>query len=137
MGSTCTSNKRDLKKIGAKRRARWSDEDLVAVIDCYDVGYKFSECCKKFNVPKSSLRHHLSGRTKSRKIGAKTILIRQEEGLIMEYMDNMLDIGMLPIPEMLKILKVAKICQDRYIPFKDGIPSDSWLYWFKQRYPKG
>ena len=65
----------------------------MGTIDCYDVGYKLHECCKAFNIPKSSLRDHLSGRTKSEKIGAKTILTKQEEELIIEYMDEMLEVG--------------------------------------------
>ena len=62
-------------------------------IDCYNVGYKLGEWCKAFNIPNSSLRDHLSGRTKSRKIGAKTIFIKYEEDLIIEYMDEMIEVG--------------------------------------------
>ena len=62
----------------------------MAVIDCYDVGYKLGECCKAFNILKSSFRDHLSGRTKLRKIGAKTILTKQEHELIIDYMDEMI-----------------------------------------------
>ena len=42
------------KNVG-KRRAKWTDDDLVGAIACYDVGYKLGECCKAFNIPKSSL----------------------------------------------------------------------------------
>ena len=96
-----------LKKIRAKRRAKWSDQDLASAIACYDIGYKLSECSKAFNIPKSSLRDHLSGKTNSRKIGTKTIFTKQEEGLIIEDMDNMLDVEEPLIPQMLK-LKVAE-----------------------------
>ena len=99
----------------------------MATINCYNVGYKLEECCKAFNIPKSSLRDHLSGRTKSRKIGAKTILTEQEEELIIEYMDEMIDVGQPLTPYMLK-MKVAEISQGRLTPFKDGIPRDSWLH---------
>ena len=58
----------------------------MAAIDFYNVGYKFNKCYNAFNIPKSSLRDHLSGRTKSGKIGAKTILTKEEERLIIEYM---------------------------------------------------
>ena len=36
--------------------------------------------------------------------------------------------------QMLK-LKVGEICQGRLTPLNDGIPRDSWLYWFKERHP--
>ena len=121
------------KNVG-KKRAKWTDENLVHAIACYDAGYKLGECCKTFNIPISSLRDHLSGRTTSRKIGAKTVLTKQEKGLIIEYMDEMVEIGHPLTPQMLK-LKVGEICQGRLTPFKDGIPRDSWLYWFKQRHP--
>ena len=48
---------------------------------------------KAFNIPRSSLRDYLSGKTTTRKIGPKTILTRQEEGKIIEYIDEMLDVG--------------------------------------------
>ena len=43
-----------------KRKYNWSYENLVKAIDCYDVGYTMSDCCKAFNIPKSFLRNHLS-----------------------------------------------------------------------------
>ena len=113
------------KNVG-KKRAKWTDENLVHAIACYDARYKLGECCKTFNIPKSSLRDHLSGRTTSRKIGAKTVLTKQEEGLIIEYMDEMVEIGHPLTPQMLK-LKVGEICQGRLTPFKDGIPGDTSL----------
>ena len=65
----------------------------MAATDCYDINYKISECSKAFNIPRSSLRDHLSGRTTSKKVGAKTILTKQEQGFVIEYIDEMLDIG--------------------------------------------
>ena len=103
-------------------------------MECYNLGYKISECCEAFNIPRSSLRDHLSGRTTTRKIGARTILTNQEEQLLIQYIDEMLEVGQPLTPQMLK-LKVAEICQGKLTPFKDGILGDSWLYWFKQRHP--
>ena len=117
------------KNVG-KRRAKWTNDDLVGAIACYDVGYKLRECCKAFNIPKSSLKDHLSGKTKSRKIGATTILTKEEEAFIIQYMDEMLEIGQPLTLQMLK-LKVAEVCQGRLTPFKDGILGESWLYWFR------
>ena len=103
-------------------------------MECYNLGYKISECFEAFNIPRSSLRDHLSGRTTTRKIGAKTILTNQEEELLIQYIDDMLEVGQPLTPQMLK-LKVAEICQGKLTPFKDGIPGDSWFFWFKQRHP--
>ena len=121
------STKNIRTKIVPKKRAKWTDQDLESAIACYDVEYKLGECCKAFNIPKSSLRDHLSGRTNSRENGAKTILTKQEQGQIIEYIDEMVEIGHPLTPQMLK-LKVAEICQMRLTSFKDGIPEDNWLY---------
>ena len=57
-----------------KKKYNWSDEDLPS---CHDVRYTMSDCCKAFNISKSSLKNHSNGRTKSRKIEAQTILTKQ------------------------------------------------------------
>ena len=60
----------------------------------------------------------------SRKIRPKTVLTKQEEGFVIEYIYEMLDVGQPLTPQMLK-LKVAEIYQSRVTPFKDGIHGDS------------
>ena len=52
----------------AKTNGKWNDEDLVKVIDCYNIGYKINTCVKAFNISRSFLRDCLSGRTTTRKI---------------------------------------------------------------------
>ena len=115
----------------AKTRGKWSDEDLVKAIDCYDVGYKISDYVKAFNIPRSSLRDHLSRKTTIRTIGPKT---KQEERMVITNIDDMLEIGQPLTPQMLK-LKVEEKCQGGETPFKEGIPRDSCLYWFKTKAP--
>ena len=104
MGSHCQYGPLNLSKITckAKTRSNWSEEDLVKAIDCYDIGYKISDCIKAFNISRSSLRDHLSGRTTSRKIGPKIVLIKQEEGMIITYIAKMLEIGQPLTPQILK-----------------------------------
>ena len=68
------------------------------------------------------------------KLVHKIILTKQEEGLIVEYIYEMLDIGQPLMPHLLK-LKVAEICQGRITSFKNGMPGDSWFYWFMKRHP--
>ena len=69
-------------------------------------------CCKVFNIPKSSIRIHLNRRTKSKKIEAQTILMKQEKGMIITYIDEILEVEQHLISHMLK-LKVVEICQGR------------------------
>ena len=97
-----------------KTRGNWTNDFLTKALDCYDLGFKFSDCAKTFNIPKSSLRDHLSGKTTTKRIGPKTVLSKQEEGFVIEYIYEMLDVGQPLTPQMLK-LKVAEICQKGHI----------------------
>jgi len=33
-------------------------------------------------------------------------------------------------------MKVVELTPTRATPFQDGIPNNSWWYWFKHRHPK-
>ena len=67
------------KKIQKNKRAQWSNEALTLAIKALNEGYKMSEVCKKYKISRSSLRDHVVGRTKGRKMGPKTILSQKEE----------------------------------------------------------
>ena len=43
-------HQKEVKKFKAKTKAKWTNEDLVTTINSYDVGYKFSDCCKALNI---------------------------------------------------------------------------------------
>ena len=49
-----------------------------------------------------------------KKVAVQTILIKQEEGMVVTYIDEMLNVEQPLIPHMLK-LKVVEICQSRLI----------------------
>ena len=106
-----------------KTKGNWTNEDLTKAIDFYDLGYKLSDCAKAFNIPKSSLKNQFNGKTTTRKIGPKTVLTKQKEGFVIEYIYEMLDVEQPLTPQMLKLTQ-----------FKDGIPGDSWFHWFKKRH---
>ena len=92
----------------------------MAPIDCYDIGYILTKCCTPFNVPKYLFRNHLSGKTKSKIIKAKIIFTKQEEELIIEYIDEMLKIGDSLTIYLFK-MKIIEICQNRLFSFKNDI----------------
>ena len=48
--------------------------------------------CKTFNVSKSSLKDHLSGRTKSRKKKPPIMFTKQEECMVIQYIDEMIEV---------------------------------------------
>ena len=122
------------KTLVKKTRAHWSNEALKLAIEGVDQGYSMAEVCRKYRIPKSSLRDHIVGRTRGRKMRPKTILSQEEEEKLCEYIDLMVHWGHPMTPTQLKN-KVAEITQARVTPFKNGIPSDSWLKWFRRRHP--
>ena len=122
------------KKIAKSKRAQWSTEALHLAIEGLDQGWKMSEVCEKYKIPRSSLRDHVVGRSRGRKMGPKTILTKDEEEKLCEYINVMVDWGHPMTPNQLKS-KVAEITQNRVTPFKNGIPGESWLKWFRRRHP--
>ena len=75
------------------------------------------------------------GRSRRRKTGPKTILSIEEEKDIVEYIHLMVEWGHPMTPLQLKN-KVVEITQERVTPFKDGVPGESWVRWFRARHPK-
>ena len=99
-----------------------------------DDGYLMPEVSVFFKIPRSSLRDHYLGITTSRKRGPQGVLTAEEEKALVVYLDEMIALGHPLNPSQLK-LKVAKIIQERVTPFKNRIPEESWLKWFKNRHP--
>ena len=56
-----------------------------------DQGWKISKVCEKYNIPRSSLRDHVVGRPRGRKMGPKTIFTKDEEEKLCEYINVMVD----------------------------------------------
>jgi hypothetical protein len=52
-----------------------------------------------------------------------------------DYMMKMANLGY-PLSMADVKIKVAEIVQERPKPFTDGIPSVSWVFWFRRRYPE-
>ena len=51
-------------KGGRKLRGQWSDEALKAAIEAIDASYKWEEVCSHYGIHRTSLRNHISGRTR-------------------------------------------------------------------------
>ena len=92
-----------------------------------------SEVCLKYGIPRSSLRDHIEERTRTRRMGPNTILT-QEECQLVDYIQMMVLWGHPITPSQLKS-KVAEITQLKIIPFKNGIPGDSWVKCFRDKHP--
>ena len=119
---------------GNRKTGTWSTEALESAIAAIEAGAKIKTTARYYDIPASSLTDHLYGRTLSRKRGPPTILKEDEESALETYMERMQNCGHPLSMEDLR-LKVALITQERVTPFRDGIPGDSWVRWFKKRHP--
>ena len=95
-------------KGGRKLRGQWSDDALKAVIEAIDAGYKWEEVCSHYGIPRTSLRDHISGRTRSRKMDPPPILTKKEEEGLLQYLEEMVDMDHPLNPSQLKT-KVAEM----------------------------
>ena len=68
-------------------------------------------------------------------MGPKTILTMAEERELVNYIHLMVH-WRHPMTSTQLNKKVAEIIQERVTPFKDGVPGESWLKWFRARHPK-
>ena len=117
-----------------KKTGQWSDATLKAAISVVEAGGNIKTTARYFDIPPSSLADHVYGKTLSRKKGPPIVLSEEEERALKAYMIKMQEIGH-PLSMQQLRLKVATIVQERVTPFRDGIPGDSWIKWFKKRHP--
>ena len=96
-----------------------SIQALCLAIDALDNGYKFSEVCMKYEIPRSSLRDHYVEITKSTKIGPKGVLTMEEETILRQYLEEMVRISC-PLNTTQLKLKVAEIIQGRSTQYQEN-----------------
>ena len=101
-----------------------------------DHGMKVKAVARAFNIPASSLRDHLYGKTTSRQRGNLPTLKPDEEKKLVDYIFKMQDLGHPLIPVELR-LKVALATQTRETPWSAaGVSGKGWLRRFRLRYPE-
>ena len=101
-----------------------------------DEGMKLKMAAKIFGIPNSSLRDHLYEKTTCRQRGTKSMLKRQEEKKIVDYVFKMQELGHSLTPLELR-LKVATATQTRETPWSaSGLPGTGWLRRFYSRHPE-
>ena len=65
------TSKRDAKIARKDKQGLWIDEALNKAMESIDNGYNYNEVCLQYGIPKSSLRNHVNGKTRSRKMELK------------------------------------------------------------------
>ena len=91
-----------------------------------DDGQSMKKAVEENHIPYSSFCDWCYRKTKSRKRGVKALLSPEEEAQIVDFLIKMCDCGYGMSPSALK-MKVYEITKNRWMPFKDGIPSRGWM----------
>ena len=127
---TCRSETSASKrKVG-----QWSDAQMHAIVAAVERGAKIRAVARDFDIPTSTLGDHVNGRILQRKKRPPTVLTQSEEKALQAYILKMQEYAYPLSMDQLR-LKVAEIVQDRVTPFRDGIPGNGWIKWFKKRHP--
>jgi len=96
-------------------------------------GCHIATTARDIGIPTLSLKDHIHGQTIKRKKGQQGVLIIEEESAFVKWKLDMQDCAH-PIAIIELQRKVAKIIQEWWTPFKDGIPGRTWLQWFCNRH---
>ena len=123
------------RRVQLPLNGNWTNAQLHAALAAHERGMSMNGAATAFNIPRSSLRAHLTGTVLSRKRGAAPVLTPNEEQQLVDYVIGMQDLGF-PVTILQLKLKVALITQSRYTPFRNGIPGPGWLRWFRRRHPE-
>lgn len=105
-----------------------------ALEDIEDYNWSTRGAVKKWGIPTSTLSNWLGGMTTTKRKGPPTVLIEEEESLIVEWCKEMATVGQGLEIVNLK-MEVAQICKTRNNPFKNGLPGKSSWTGFKRRHP--
>jgi len=111
--------------VPRKKRSRhigvWTESNLASAVAAVEAGTAVATTSRAFGIPASSLRDHLQGRTTQRKKGRQGVLSEEEEATLVKWMLDMQEVAhSISVIELSS--KVTKITQERWTPFKDGVP---------------
>ena len=113
-----------------RRIGLWTNQQLREASAAVDGGMSMRKAAATYNIPYSTFREWYYGIRTSRKKGPKP----DEEEELVNYLIQMCDRGYGLSPTTL-CMKVYEITQSRWTPFRNGIPGDGWMHWWKKRHP--
>jgi hypothetical protein len=127
-----SGGKRFLKR---KKNGNLSDEQLCGAIAAFDSGMSMKKASEQFHIPYSSFREHCYSMRKSRIRGAPSVLSKEEEQQLTDWLIAMVERGYGFSPTALK-MKVSEITMSRDTPFCEGIPGGGWMRGWRCRHPE-
>ena len=117
---------------------KWSDEQLKAAMAAVSSKQLRPEAAaRKFSIPASTLRDHLSGKSKRRYGGRGTILTPDEEKEIERVCQVMQELGFPLTKEFVSVALRDYLAETgRHKKLKDGMPTYDWWWEFFKRHPR-
>lgn len=116
---------------------RYSKEELENALHAIRNGMSYKNASNQFRIPKTTLIDKIKKKYKNDVVGAPTILSREEEQHIVNWIDYLGKSGF-PVTKSQLLESVAKLVQrlNRPNSFKDGIPGRHWYEGFQSRHPE-
>ncbi len=95
----------------------WTNEVLKVAMDAIKRGtHSLRKANKSWNIPMNSLVNHLHGKTKSRKMGPRGVLIEEENVVAIKWTLDMQECELSISLQQMK-MKVVKLTQTKDTPF--------------------
>ena len=123
------------RRRSSSNRGTWTDSQLHDALAAVDGGMNMKKASDLYHIPYSSFREWCYGLRTSRKIGPPAVLSPSEEKQLIHYCIRMCEMGQGLTPSALK-LKVYDITKSRPTPFRNGIPGEGWMRWWRHRHPE-
>ena len=123
--------------MALKQRKLWSDESMKAAVQSVEEGHGLREASRLFNVPVETLRRRVTGKVDiDCRPGPRTVLTKEEEDKIAQYLIKMADMGYGLTPDSVMHM-VYDIVENfkRPHPFKNEKAGRSWYEGFRKRHP--
>lgn len=85
-----------------KKRAQWSEDQLVAAMNAVRNGMPRFRASKEFNIPRRTLRNHLKSGSLKKKLGRPPVLSEVQETELVRRIGRLCDVGMPLTPKILR-----------------------------------
>ncbi len=84
------------KQTNTSKWGKWTNQQLENAMNVMERGHTFlRKIVKYWNIPLNSLLDHLNGRTRCRKVGPQSVLIEEEDEVMVTWVLNMQNVDYL------------------------------------------
>lgn len=108
---------------------------MKATLAKHEQGGSMRQASSRHGIPYLTFREWCYSGCRSKKRGGNSVLTKEEEEEVVQYVLAMCDRGLGLSPLTLK-MNVADITRNCSTPFWNGIPGDGWFRWFRKHHPE-